>query len=157
MAVTIDVRTKGEHPPNKYDTGVRLARSVLNKVYGFEEIRSCPLYLSHQVVGDAIRVSFTDDAKGGLIIPRKAVELPEAFLPPTPQPDAKLDWLAIQASDGTWHWADGKIDGAELVVSAKGVKNPKAVRYAYTAQPLGNLLYNKDGMPVGLFTTCGYD
>jgi len=31
------------------------------------------------------------------------------------------------------------------------------VRYAYTAQPLGHLLYNMDGIPVGPFTTCGYD
>lgn len=157
MAVTIDVGTPGEHPPNKYDTGVRLARSVLNEVYGFNEISSCPLYESHEVAGDAIRISFSDDAKNGLMIARKAEVLPEAFLPAVPQSHAKLDWLAIQAGDGTWHWADGKIDGSELIVSAEGVANPKAVRYAYTAQPLGNLLYNKEGMPVGPFTTCGYD
>ncbi len=157
MAVTIDVGTPGEHPPNKYDTGNRLARSVLNEVYGFEEISGCPIYKSHKMEGDSIRVSFTDDAKGGLMIAKKAVKLPEAFEPPTPTPDAKLDWLSIQAKDGTWHWADGKIDGSELIVSAEGVKAPVAVRYAYTAQPLGHLLYNKDGMPVGPFSTSGYD
>jgi len=59
--------------------------------------------------------------------------------------------------DGTWHWAEAQIDGSDLIVSAKGVEQPKAVRYAYTAQPLGNLLYNKDGLPVGPFTTCGYE
>jgi len=32
--------------------------------------------------------------------------------------------------------------------------NPVKVRYAYTSQPLGNLLYNSDGMPVGPFSTC---
>jgi len=67
-----------------------------------------------------------------------------------------LQWLAIQAKDGSWHWADGRIDGADLIVSAQGVQEPVAVRYAYTAQPLGHLLYNTDGMPVGPFTTCGY-
>jgi sialate O-acetylesterase len=71
--------------------------------------------------------------------------------------DAKLDWLSIKDADGKWHWADAKIDGAELIVSADGVANPVAVRYAYTGQPLGHLLYNSDGMPVGPFTTCGYD
>lgn len=157
MAVTLDVGTQGEHPPNKYDTGIRLARSVLNKVYGLDHISSCPLYKSHKVEGNTIRVSFTDDAQKGLMIARKAEALPEAFLPPVPQPDAKLDWLAIMASDGTWHWAEAKIDGSDLLVAAKGVEKPKAVRYAYTAQPLGNLLYNTDGMPVGPFTTCGYD
>jgi sialate O-acetylesterase len=156
MAVTIDVGTKGEHPPNKYDTGVRLARSVLNKVYGFENISACPLYKSHKIEGNTIRVSFTKDADKGLMIAKKAEALPEGFLPPVPTPDAKLQWLSIRDENGQWHWADGKIDGSQLVVSAKGVEKPVAVRYAYTSQPLGHLLYNTDGMPVGPFTTCGY-
>jgi sialate O-acetylesterase len=157
MAVTIDIGTKGEHPPNKYDTGVRLARSVLNKVYGLKNITACPLYKSHVVEGNTIRVSFTDDARAGLMIAKKATGLPEGFLPPVPTPDAELQWLSIQDADGHWHWASGKVDGAQLLVSAKGVEKPVAVRYAYTTQPLGHLLYNTDGMPVGPFTTCGYD
>ena len=157
MAVTIDVGTKGEHPPNKYDTGDRLARSVLNKVYGMKTITACPLYKNHVIEGNTIRVSFTDDAKPGLTIAKKATGLPDGFLPPVPTPHAKLDWLSIRDADGQWHWAEGKIDGSQLVVSAKGVEKPVAVRYAYTSQPLGHLLYNTDGMPVGPFTTCGYD
>ena len=157
MAVTIDVGTKGEHPPNKYDTGVRLARSVLNKVYGFENISACPLYKSYKIEGNTVRISFTKDADKGLMIAKKAEGLPDGFLPPAPTPDAKLQWLSIRDENGQWHWADGKIDGSQLVVSAKGVEKPVAVRYAYTTQPLGHLLYNTDGMPVGPFTTCGYD
>lgn len=155
MAVTIDIGTPGEHPPNKYDTGIRLARSVLQKVYEVE-VTTSPLYVSHKVDGNRIRVSFTEDAEVGLMIAKKASELPDAFLPPEPTPDAGLQWLSIQAKDGTWHWADGKVEGSQLVVSAEGVTEPVAVRYAYTTQPLGHLLYNKDGMPVGPFTTCGY-
>ncbi len=68
-----------------------------------------------------------------------------------------MDWLAIQDENGQWHWANGRIEGSELVVSAAGVRKPQAARYAYTSQPLGHLLYNSDGMPVGPFTTCGYD
>lgn len=34
--------------------------------------------------------------------------------------------------------------------------DPIAVRYAYTQQPNGNILYNKDGQPVGPFSTIGY-
>jgi sialate O-acetylesterase len=157
MAVTLDIGTKGEHPPNKYDTGERLARSVLNKVYGLKNITACPLYKSHVIEGNTIRISFTDDAKPGLMIAKKATTLPDGFLPPAPTPDAELQWLSIQDADGQWHWAEGKIDGSQLLVSAKGVETPVAVRYAYTSQPLGHLLYNSDGMPVGPFTTCGYD
>ena len=156
MAVALDVGTKGEHPPNKFDTAERLARSVLQKVYGRDNITACPLYKSHQVEGNTIRVTFTDDAKHGLMIAKKATTLPEAFAPPTPTPDAKLQWLSIQDEGGEWHWADAKIDGAELIISAEGVAKPIAVRYAYTTQPLGHLLYNRDGLPVGPFSTCGH-
>lgn len=151
MAVTIDVGTPGEHPPNKYDTGDRLARVALRKAYGMETVSISPLYKSHRVEGDSIRVTF-DDVGSGLMVAKK-----EGFLPPVPAPDEKIDWLSVQGKDGVWHWADGKIDGEELVVSCKDVKEPKAVRYAYTHQPLGYLLYNRDGQPVGPFSTCGHD
>lgn len=157
MAVTLDVGTPGEHPPNKYDTGVRLARSVLNAVYGFENISGSPLYQGHKIEGTTIRVSFTKDAANGLMIARKADTLPDGFLPPVPTPNARLQWLSIQDDNGEWHWADAKIDGSDLLVSAEGVDNPTAVRYAFTTQPLGHLLYNSDGMPVGPFSTYGYD
>jgi sialate O-acetylesterase len=157
MAVTIDIGSPGEHPPNKFDTADRLARSVLKDVYGFKNLTASPLYKSHQIEGNTIRVSFTDDAKGGLMIAKKAETFPENFHPPVPTPDAKPQWLSIQSADGSWHWAEGKIDGAELVVSAQDIDKPVAVRYAYTSQPLGHLLYNKDGMPVGPFSTVGDD
>ncbi|MBT8044976.1 MAG: sialate O-acetylesterase [Verrucomicrobiae bacterium] len=150
MAVTIDIGAPREHPPNKYDTGVRLARSVLQKVYGFNNLSSCPLYTKHVIDGKTIRVFF-DNARMGLMVAKK-----EGFAPPQPTPDAKLQWLSIQAKDGTWHWADGKIDGSELLVSCKQVSEPVAVRYAYTQHPNGHLLYNKDGQPVSPFSTIGY-
>lgn len=150
LAVTIDVGAPGEHPPNKYDTGERLARSVLQKVYGFKDITSCPLYAKHTVEGGTIRVSF-DNTHNGLMVAAK-----EGFLPPKPTPDAAIQWLSIQARDGVWHWADGRIDGSDLIVSSKNVAEPIAVRYAYTQHPKGNLLYNKEGQPVGPFSTIGY-
>ena len=150
MAVTIDIGDIREHPPNKYDTGVRLARSVLQKVYGLKDLSSCPLYTKHVIEDNTVRISF-DNTQNGLMVAKK-----EGFLPPKPTPQAGPQWLSIKGKDGTWHWADGKIDGAELIVSCKEVKEPVAVRYAYTQHPCGNLLYNGDGLPVGPFTTCGY-
>ena len=150
MAVTIDVGATGEHPPNKYDTGERLARSVLQKVYGFKDLTTSPLYIKHAIEGATIRVSF-DNAQNGLMVATK-----EGFLPPVPTPEAAIQWLSIQSKDGNWHWAEGKIDGAELIASSKDVAQPVAVRYAYTQHPKGNLLYNKEGQPVGPFSTIGY-
>lgn len=151
LAVTIDVGAAREHPPNKYDTGVRLARSVLQKVYGLKNLTACPLYKDHVIEGNAVRIRFTD-VPNGLMVAVK-----QGFDPPRPTPGAIVKWLAIQAKDGSWHWANGRIDGSELIVTSDEVDHPVAVRYAYTTHPDGPLLYNKDGMPVGPFTTCGYD
>ena len=157
LAVTIDVGDVGEHPPNKYDTGVRLARLALHNDYGFKDLAVCPLYKNHKIEGPSagsgvgsIRISF-DHAENGLM-----VALKEGYQPPNPTPDAKLQWLSIQGKDGIWHWAEGKIEGSELVVSCEAVKEPVAVHYAYTQHPCGHLLYNKDGQPVSPFSTCGY-
>lgn len=150
MAVTIDVGSPGEHPPNKYDTGERLARSVLQQVYEFKDLATSPLYTQHAIEGSTIRISF-DNARNGLMVAKK-----DGFPPPVPTPEAAVQWLSIQAKDGTWHWAEGRIDGSELIVSSKKVAEPIAVRYAYTQHPNGHLLYNKDGQPVGPFSTIGY-
>jgi len=149
MAVTIDIGDVREHPPNKYDTGVRLARLALRNDYGFKELAICPLYKKHKIEDGSIRILF-DNAQNGLMVAVK-----EGFLPPKPT-DARLQWLSIQDKDGAWHWADGRIDGSELVVFCKDVKEPVAARYAYTNHPAGSLLYSKDGLPVGPFSTIGY-
>ncbi len=151
MAVTIDVGDVKEHPPNKYDTGVRLARLALHYDYGLADLAPTgPLYRSHRIEGDAVRIFF-DHAKNGLMLAAK-----KGFLPPVETPTTKLSWLAIQDKDGTWHWADGRIEGSELIASCKEVSEPVAVRYAYTNHPTGTLLYSKDGLPAGPFSTNGY-
>ena len=151
MAVTIDIGSVHEHPMNKYDVGIRLARWALHNEYGQADlVPSGPIYKSCKVEGGAIRVQF-EYAQNGLMLASK-----DGYLPPKPTPDAKMPWLSIQAKDGTWHWATGKIDGSDLVVSSKDVKDPVAVRYAYTQYPLGCNLYNKDGLPASPFSTGGY-
>ncbi len=148
MAIALDIGDLKEHPPNKYDTGIRLARLALHHDYGFDElVPGGPLYKSHAIEGDAIRVRF-EHAGSGLMIAEK-----EGFLPPEPKAGAKLGWLSIQGKDGTWHWADGKIDGSDLIVSSPDAFEPVAVRYAYTNRPVGPLLYNKEGLPAGPFRT----
>ena len=151
MAVTIDVGDVKEHPPNKYDTGVRLARLALHNDYGFKNlVPTGPLYKAHRVEGDTIRVYFTN-AEHGLMLAEK-----KGFQPPVETAEAKLEWLSLRGEDGVWHRADGTIAGSDLVVSCEDVKRPVAVRYAYTTHPTGSLLYNKDGLPASPFSTCGY-
>lgn len=147
MAVAVDIGSEREHPANKVEVGVRLAHWALHNDYGRKEmLPSGPLYKRFKIEGNAIRISF--DYAQGLMLARK-----QDYVPPVPTPEAKVPWLSIQAQDGTWHWADGKVDGADLVVSSKAVKQPVAVRYAYTQYPVGCYLYNKDGLPASPFRT----
>jgi sialate O-acetylesterase len=151
MAVTIDIGEKKEHPYNKFDVGLRLARWALHKDYGMKDlVPSGPLYKAHQIEGRTIRVKF-DYAQNGLMLANKnSHELPVTT------PDAAMPWLSIQAKDGSWYWAEGKIAGSDLIVTSKEVTEPVAVRYAYTMFPVGCNLYNKDGLPASPFTTSGY-
>ncbi|MFM1558884.1 MAG: sialate O-acetylesterase [Roseibacillus sp.] len=147
MAVAIDIGAEREHPANKVEVGERLAHWALHHDYGRKDILpSGPLYQGCEIEGKTIRISF--DHAQGLMFASK-----EDYAPPVPTPEAKIPWLSIQAKDGTWHWAEGQIDDQDLIVSSKEVKEPVAVRYAYTNRPLGPYLYNKDGLPASPFTT----
>jgi sialate O-acetylesterase len=151
MALTIDIGSVKEHPRNKYDVGLRLSRWAMRNQYGASDlVPSGPIYKSHVVEGSSIRVRF-DYAESGLMLGVK-----EGYEPVKPIPGADIPWLSIQAKDGSWHWATGKLDGADLIVSSDQVKEPVAVRYAYTQYPTGFNLYNKEGLPASPFSTCGY-
>jgi sialate O-acetylesterase len=148
MAVTIDIGARSVHPPNKLDTGKRLARLALHHDYGMEDlVPTGPLYKSHQIQGNTIRVQF-EYADSGLMLARK-----QGTEPPVATPNESLQCLAIRGEDGVWHLAEGEIDGTELLVSSEKVSDPVAVRYAYTPHPSGSLLYNEAGLPASPFET----
>ncbi|KPK50835.1 MAG: hypothetical protein AMK72_01210 [Planctomycetes bacterium SM23_25] len=148
MAVIIDIGdARNIHPKNKQDVGKRLALWALARDYGRDIVCSGPLYKSMKVEGDKIRITF-DHVGGGLMVGRK-----EGLKPTEEVPDAELKHFAIQGGDGTWHWANAKIDGETVVVSADGVSDPKHVRFGYQSNPAGINLYNEAGLPASPFTT----
>jgi sialate O-acetylesterase len=113
-------------------------------------VPSGPIYKSHKIEGAVVRVRF-NYAQNGLMLANKP-----SYVPAKPTPGAAMPWLSIQAKDGTWHWATGRLDGSDLLVSSEKVKEPIAVRYAYTQYPDGSNLYNKDGLPASPFSTSSY-
>ncbi len=135
MAVTVDIGNTGDiHPKNKQDVGKRLALWALAKNYGKDDlVYSGPLYKSHKVEGNTIRVSF--DHVGGGLVSRDGKE---------------LSWFEIASEDGKFVEATAKIDGNTVVVS--GVDKPTAARLGWsdTAEPN---LSNKDGLPASPFRT----
>jgi sialate O-acetylesterase len=148
MAVIIDIgEARDIHPKNKQDVGTRLALWALARDYGRDIVYSGPLYKSMKVEGNKIRITF-EHVDGGLITGKK-----EGLKPTEEVAGAELTHFAVQAGDGTWHWAKAKIDGATVVVWAEGVSHPKHVRFGYQSNPAGINLYNKAGLPASPFTT----
>ena len=149
MAVIIDVGQANDiHPRNKQDVGSRLAQWALHQTYGKKDMVPCgPLFKSHKVEGSAIRLSF-DHVGSGLMVGKKV-----GLEPTAAAPDGKLARFAIAGEDKKWHWADATIDGETIVVKSSEVANPVAVRYAFSMNPAGANLYNKEGIPASPFRT----
>ena len=136
MVVISDVgNTEDIHPRNKIPVGIRLANLALNKTYGKKEIvPSGPLYRRMEVKGNKIKLFF-DYAESGLVVKGK-----------------ELTHFEIAGSDQKFVKATAKIVGNTVVVEAKEVKNPVAVRFAWNNIAEPNL-YNKAGLPTSSFRT----
>ena len=149
MAVIIDIGEANDiHPKNKQDVGARLAQYALHQTYEKAELVPCgPTYKSLKVEGDKIRLSF-DHVGDGLIVGKK-----QGLNPTEPVKGGKLERFAVAGADKVWHWANATIEGDTVVVSSDEVAKPVAVRYAYSMNPTGANLYNKDGFPASPFRT----
>jgi sialate O-acetylesterase len=137
QAMAIDIGDALDiHPKNKQDVGKRLALWALACVYGQQVEYAGPVYRSMKVEGGKIRLSF-DHLGGGLVAK-----------------DGPLKTFAVAGADKKFHWADDVvIDGDTVVVSAKAVPAPVAVRYAWANNPEGCNLYNQAGLPAEPFRT----
>lgn len=136
MVVISDIgNTEDIHPTNKHDVGKRLAGWALNRTYGREDIPcSGPLYSGMKKEGNKIRLHF-DHTGSGLMSKGK-----------------ELSHFEIAGEDREFVPAKARIDGNTIVVQAKGIKNPQAVRFGWsnTAEPN---LFNKEGLPASSFRT----
>jgi len=159
LVVTIDVGCNKKfswgytiHPPNKLDPALRLSRLALRDVYGRKQlVAEGPMAVSAKTEGDAIRVTFRSCGRG-LMLAEKDEAKPGVA--PVETPGAGLKGFAIAGTDRKWAWAEGRIDGRSVILSAPGVKAPVAVRYAFRMNPSGNCnLYNREGLPAAPFRT----
>ncbi|MEO7991025.1 MAG: sialate O-acetylesterase [Chryseolinea sp.] len=126
---------KDIHPKYKKPVGERLANVALANNYGRKEIvYQSPLYKSMKIEKGKIRISF-DHAPSGLI-----------------SKDGDPTEFIIAGDDKKFYPAKAKIEGSNVVVSAKEVKNPVAVRFAWKNGSIPNL-FSKEGLPVSCFRT----
>ena len=148
MVVTTDVGDADDiHPKNKADVGDRLARWALASEYAKTVVPSGPLFRGLKIDGNKAVVEF-DHVGAGLMVGRKDGRKPVDELK-----DGKLARFAIAGTDRKWVWADAVIVGDTVVCTHPELPNPVAVRYAFTMNPVGTNLYNRDGLPASPFRT----
>jgi sialate O-acetylesterase len=129
QAVTIDLGDPTNiHPKNKSDVGHRLALVALTRTYRQSGEFSGPRFESLMVEGDSMRVRLSHAT--GLIVRGEAPPMFELA-----GPDKRFVPAAV------------RIEDEMLVVTATGVSNPVAVRYAWRNNPLANV-YNGAGLPL---------
>jgi hypothetical protein len=156
MAVQYDLNAtdpKGIHYNNKLDAGKRLARWALAHQYGQKIAYTGPLYRSHTIQANSVRVQFEQRGEGGgLMVGGKGKENTPDFCEPAREtPGAPLNQFRLAGKDGVWHPADAVIAGDEVIVTSKAVPEPVGVQYAYCASPVTANLYNRAGLPAAPF------
>ncbi len=139
MAVTVDIGNPNDiHPRNKEDVGKRLARWALAKDYGKDIVYSGPLYKSHKIEEDKIRIHFKY-AGSGLKVKGN-----------------KLSEFTIAGSDKEFLTAKAELEGDTVLVWNEKIENPKAVRYGWSNSP-DIKLYNGEDLPASPFRTDNWE
>ncbi len=138
MAVAIDLGEWNDiHPDRKKEVGDRLALAAEKIAYGEKDIvYAGPLYQSAKVEGNKIIVSFTNTGSG--LITNDGEELAR---------------FAIAGADKKFVWTKARIEGNTVIVSGDDIQNPMYVRYAWSDNPDGANLFNKEGLPASPFRT----
>jgi sialate O-acetylesterase len=135
MAVAIDIGHRTDiHPRNKQEVGRRLALVALAKTYGKDVEFSGPEFKSLTSEAGKARLAF-DHVDGGLRAHGEG-----------------LRGFEVAGADGKFYAAEAAIDGESVVVSAKEVAEPTAVRYDWAAFPDGNL-FNASDLPAVPFSS----
>ncbi len=138
------------HPSNKDVVGDRIARMMLAKLYGVDDIPySGPRYKGMTISGNTVTLTFdyvNDGVHGGLCSMNEDGSLPEFELAP-----------ASGSGAGTFVPATAKIVGDTVELTAEGVDNPAYVRYGNRGEAIRSLATNSDGviLPLAVFRTDG--
>jgi len=129
LATAIDVGDEADiHPRNKKDVGERLARQALKNVYGKNVVQSGPTFRSKSIDGNKVTIAFENVGTGLKVKGTLAKN------------------FALCDESGKWAWADARIEGSSVVLSANGIEQPTKVRFCWqNSPPIG--LFNSENLP----------
>jgi sialate O-acetylesterase len=126
---------KNIHPKNKRDVGARLANWALAETYHHAGlVYKSPVFRNMIIKNGKAEIYFDNAPKGIMIKGDKATE-----------------WY-IAAADRKFEPAEVKIEKDRVIVFNKNIKQPVAVRFAFTDTAIGNV-FSKEGLPVNPFRT----
>ena len=135
MAVIIDIGEWNDlHPLNKKDVGNRLALAAQVLAYGEKKVYSGPIAKSAKIKENKIVISF-EQVGSGLIIKN----------------GTRLKEFAISEDGKHFIWADAEIKENKVIVWNEAIKEPIAVRYAWSDSPIYANLSNKEGLMASPF------
>ena len=131
LIVTYDTNSNGSiHPGHKRPVGERLARWALAQVYQATPHKSNkpiewrgPIYAGHEIKDGKVYINFEGETARGL---RLNKDVAEGFY--------------IAGKDQEFKHGRARIQGSQLVVWHEEIKEPVAVRYAWSNLPHGTLL-----------------
>ncbi len=131
MALTMDIADPNDiHPRNKQDVGYRLAKIALANIYNHSDtIFKGPEFASCNTLNDTIQVRFKHIGTG---LVTNDGQPPRHFF--------------VAGNDGKFFEATAKIVANEIHLYSNEVKNPVAIRYAFTNAAVTNL-ENREGFP----------
>jgi sialate O-acetylesterase len=135
IAITYDVgNPQNLHPTNKAPVGIRLADAALNKVYHMPNADVSPMYQSASFLEGAAIITFTHTNKG---LSTKNSNTPKGF--------------ELAGADHKFYPAQAQITGNQVKVWCSQVKEPVAVRYAWSDSPITANLFSMAGLPASPF------
>lgn len=137
MVITTDLNDYPDdlHPSYKWEIGRRLALWALANTYHKKIVYSGPVYKAVTFKGNIAELEFEHIGKGLVSHDGKA-----------------LDCFMIAGADWKFVPADAVIKNNKVMVSAKGLERPVAVRFGWNEAMRPNL-YNKAGLPALPFRT----
>ncbi len=138
MTVAIDLGEWNDiHPLNKKDLGERLALCAQNLAYDDKDVEYMgPVYQSYKAEGNKITVIFSHTGSGLVSIDGEP-----------------LSRFEIAGADHKFVWANARIEGNTVEIWNEKITDPRYARYAWSDNPDGANLYNKEGLPASPFRT----
>lgn len=136
MAVAIDLGEWNDiHPLNKKDVGKRLALQAGHLIYGDRAtVYSGPALKGIKTEGNKLVITFSNTGSGLMA-----------------KGSGKLQYFTIAGRDKKYVWANAEIKGDKVLVWSDEIDRPFSVRYAWSDNPEGANLYNKEGLPAAPF------